>query len=104
MLSGKTQVQVCKDLGYTYTLCSSWERNLARPDIDMVLPLCNYLKIPLAEFFGAKEQESELTPEERELLYNYRDIDDDEKQALSLIVAKSAKKNATISSMSQENN
>ena len=84
--AGITQKQLSLDLGYSAQACTWWETNGSNPDLDIVAPLCRYLRIPIEEFFGVDATEGMLPPEEVELLYLYRHMSDESRRALRFLM------------------
>ena len=50
---GLTQRQLAERLGVANTSVSNWEKDLSRPDADMVQKLCDILGLQPNEFYGA---------------------------------------------------
>ena len=90
-------VELSNKLGYSNSACTSWEKNTTRPDIDAVVPLCNILGLKLGEFFGAEENEGNLLPDERAILYLYRQFSPELKVAFYEMVQVMARDRYNIS-------
>ena len=58
--AGMTQRQLAGDLGVGHTTVSNWEKNLSRPDADMIHKLCGLLRLQPNDFYGNPEQEPSL--------------------------------------------
>lgn len=67
-----SQKELCKKLGVSSAYLCQIETNRMKPGIDVVVPLCEYLNIPLNEFFGLKKTGEDLAPEEIEVLRAFR--------------------------------
>ena len=50
--AGLTQRQLAEKLGVSNTSVSNWEKNLSRPDADLVQQLCLILRIQPNEIYG----------------------------------------------------
>ena len=61
-------------LGVTRNTVVNWEGGKYRPDIDLLLPLCEVFGITLYELFGTEDQSQGVSAHERGLLDQYRQI------------------------------
>ena len=53
--AGMTQKQLAQRLGVSNTSVSNWEKDLSRPDADMIQLLCGILGLSPNAFYGAGE-------------------------------------------------
>ena len=53
---GLTQRQLSDILGVSNTSVSNWEKNLSRPDADMIQKLCAALQLQPNDFYGAERR------------------------------------------------
>lgn len=60
-----------KDTGIKQTTFQGWKRG-SQPAADKIETLIQYLKVSADEIFGIEKKETELTPEEQELLNCFR--------------------------------
>jgi len=51
---GLTQRQLAELLGVSNTSISNWEKDLSRPDADMIQKLCAALQLQPNDFYGAE--------------------------------------------------
>ena len=56
---GMTQRQLSELLGVSNTSVSNWEKNLSRPDADMIQKLCLHLHLQPNHFYGTNEAPAE---------------------------------------------
>ena len=61
-------------LGVTRNTVVNWEGGKYRPDIDLLLPLCEVFGITLYELFGTEDQSLGVSAHEKGLLDQYRQI------------------------------
>ncbi len=52
--AGLTQRQLAQHLGVANTSVSNWEKNLSRPDPDMIQSLCAVLHLQPNDFYGTE--------------------------------------------------
>ena len=52
--TGLTQRQLAEKLGVANTSVSNWEKDLSRPDADLIQALCAVLQMQPNEFYGAE--------------------------------------------------
>lgn len=53
--AGLTQRQLSQQLGVSNTSVSNWEKNLSKPDADMIQKLCGILRLQPNDFYAAQE-------------------------------------------------
>ena len=53
--AGLTQRALAEKLGVANTSVSNWEKDLSRPDADMIQKLCACLHLQANDFYGTKE-------------------------------------------------
>ncbi|MBE6725188.1 MAG: helix-turn-helix domain-containing protein [Ruminococcaceae bacterium] len=56
--SGITQKELAARLGVTNTAVSKWERGLGMPDVSLLLPLCDALRITVSALLGKEDDGS----------------------------------------------
>ena len=61
-------------LGVTRNTVVNWEGGKYRPDIDLLLPLCDVFGITLYELFGTEDRSRGISSHEKGLLEYYRQI------------------------------
>lgn len=52
--AGLTQRQLAKMIGVANTSVSNWEKDLSRPDADMIRQLCAVLQLQPNDFYGTQ--------------------------------------------------
>ena len=67
-------------IGKSDKTISAWEHGRGQPDADMLFVLCNLYGIKNISVFYGIETNTNLSPDENELLRNYRAADDEGKQ------------------------
>lgn len=60
---GLTQKQLADKLGVKNTTVSNWEKDLNRPDADMVELLCGIFGITVGELYGGPAEPSSAAPD-----------------------------------------
>lgn len=53
--AGLTQRQLAEMIGVSNTSISNWEKDLSRPDADLIQKLCAVLHLQPNDFYGAEE-------------------------------------------------
>ena len=82
-----TQSDIAEKLGVTFQNVSSWERGKSKIDIDTLATLCNIYGINLASTLTkanddlSSSNEENLGPDERELVADYRLLNENGKEA-----------------------
>lgn len=54
--AGLTQRQLAQRLGVSNTSVSNWEKDLSRPDADLIQELCAVLNMQPNDFYGTERQ------------------------------------------------
>ena len=68
-----TQKDFAKLVGVSNARVSNWEQGLNRPDVDLLATICNVLKVSPNELLDI-EIKTELTADEKDLLFSYRKL------------------------------
>lgn len=87
-----SQRQASRDLGYSGSVFCNIERGVCNPQLDSVIPICEYLQIPLDEFFGKKTSGGSLSSNEEELVRRYREAPRTVREAILTILRNCHKK------------
>ena len=88
--AGMTQQELAKAAGKSFRTIQSWERDLSYPNAEMVWRLCEIFKVDPNEFLGwyedhpRDETKSSSSPEEAELMRNYRACSSQWKSTISM--------------------
>lgn len=88
--AGMTQQELAKAAGKSFRTIQSWERDLSYPNAEMVWRLCEIFKVDPNEFLGwyedhpRDETKSSSSPEEAELMRNYRACTSQWKSTISM--------------------
>ncbi len=72
--AGISQQDLGEMLGVTRNTVVNWEGGKYRPDIDLLLPLCDIFGITLYELFDSIDHNLGFSPHEKSLLEKYRQI------------------------------
>ena len=77
-LTGKTQKDVCKELGFKESTFSDWLNAKVYPRIDKIEILANYFGVKKADLVedASKHQNIELTSQETDFIKKYRALDE----------------------------
>ena len=81
-----SQRQASRELGYSSSAFCNIERGVCYPQLDSVVPICDYLQIPLEEFFGRKTSGGSLSSNEEELIRRYREASPALRSALMTVL------------------
>ena len=66
------QKELAGILGISGNTICNWENGRARPDLNLIPPLCAALGVPFSELFGAEDPSDRYSPEEKSLIGRYR--------------------------------
>lgn len=70
-----TQKQLGKALGVSHAVISNWEKEINRPDIDMLEELCKLLDINPNDLFNMSAVNNNLSHSEQQLINEYKSLD-----------------------------
>ena len=62
--AGLTQRQLAQQLGVSNTSVSNWEKDLSRPDADLIQKLCAILGLQPNDFYGTAQSETAVKDED----------------------------------------
>ncbi len=68
-----SQKEFAKLIGVSNARVSNWEQGLNRPDVDLLAIICTVLKVSPNELLDI-EIKTEISTEEKELLFSYRKL------------------------------
>ena len=91
-----SQQELCRKLGVSSAYMSQIESNRMKPAVDMVIPLCEFLNIPLNEFFSLKKAGEDLAPNEVDLLRAFRKASPTVRKAVLTILTAPAQKDDVV--------
>lgn len=96
-----TQKDLAESIGVKNNTISQWENGTNSIDVEVLFNICEVLGISVNDMYGAYAHTSELalTPEEMDLITNYRSLDQRGKNAVSYTIEKEL---IYISDMEQE--
>lgn len=88
-----TQAEVAKRLGVSFQTISSYERGVNRIDSDTLMKLCEVYNITVGELMAdertfANVEGEKYSDDEKELVELYRRANEDDRQAVRLILRK----------------
>ena len=72
---GLIQAELAKQLGVTNTTISNWEKNVSKPDLDMLSYICGLLNVKANYFLSPSLPDNEVSIPEFELIEKYRSLD-----------------------------
>ena len=82
-----TQKQLSDKLDVSNTVISNWEKNINRPDVDILEVMCGILDIEPNSLFNVKNNDnSTYSLVEKKLVSDYRRLDDHGKKAVNVIM------------------
>ncbi len=73
-------------LGVAKNTITNWESGRARPDINLLVHLCNTLDTTVAWFLGAPDRTADITAEERKHLEHYRMLSSPNRRAVDDLI------------------
>lgn len=79
-----TQKELANKLDVSNTVISNWEKNINRPDVDILEVLCGILDIEPNSLFNINA--NNYTYEETDLIQNFRKLDTYGKTAVNVII------------------
>ncbi len=91
---GISQRSLSKRFGYGATAVSGYENRRNEPSLDMLIQLAEYFDVTVDYLIGNEDLPKRadcMTKQEKELLYNYRELSVDEKE-LVYVIAKTLNK------------
>lgn len=100
-------VELAEAVGVSKQAVSNWRNGKSSIDIELIMPICNFLGITVNEFFGRSQtietKSNEITSDERELVNLYRRMDQEDRKgfmvtARALAYAGDAKKEESVGS------
>ena len=68
---GLSQMQLAKLINVQKAYIANWENGRARPDLNIIPPLCRALKMPIAAIFGISSEADTLAPDIRDHIQSY---------------------------------
>ena len=83
---GYNTPQLAALLGVAKNTITNWEAGRSRPDINQLVLLCNTLNTTVSWFLGALDKTSDITPEERKHLENYRILSSPNRRAIDNLI------------------
>ena len=83
---GWTKYKLADEANLTYSsLMSMYARNTP-PKLDILEMICTAFGISLAQFFADGNVAEILSPDERDLVQNYRRLPDEKKKAINILI------------------
>ncbi len=73
---GLKQSELAKHLGVTNTTISNWEKNVSKPDLDMLSYICGILSVKASYFLSPTLPDDEISIPEFQIIKKYRSLDD----------------------------
>ena len=72
-------------IGVSPNRVSNWEHGVNRPDVDMLIPICQALKISADDLLDIKLNEEQLTEQEKQIIRAYR-VKENMQQAVRVLL------------------
>ncbi len=94
--AGLTQKELAEKLGVKNTAVSNWESGNNSVDIETLFLACNVLNVSLSDMYGkysGQTKECPLTPDEEQLVADYRDASEEIRGAAAKMLSDSAAAN-----------
>ena len=89
-----TQKQLSDKLDVSNTVISNWEKNINRPDVDILEVMCGILDIEPNSLFNVKNNDnSTYSLVEKKLVSDYRKLDDHSKEVVQVVIRKELERN-----------
>ncbi len=85
-VAGKSQREMCKALNFKENTVSDWLNAKTYPRIDKIEMMANYFGCKKSDLIEKKNVSNVLTPQERELLADFRSLNPQGKDAVSGLV------------------
>lgn len=83
-----TQAEIARALGISKASVTNWIKGVNSPNIELLEPLCKLLNITIADMFKEHpETEDMLTPDEQQLITDYREFNAEGKEKVREYVA-----------------
>ena len=83
---GMEQKELARRLGIPASAVSNWETGFAKPNIDILVPVCHVLGITLYDMFGLEDPLMKYSAREEALVAKYHDLSDGHKYAVDRLV------------------
>ena len=85
---GYTQKKLAELIEAKPTAISNWEKNINKPDIEMVQKLCSTLNVSALYFIPPKIEQQEFTLQEKGMVKKYRELDIHGKDIVDTVIEK----------------
>lgn len=85
---GYTQKKLAELIEAKPTAISNWEKNINKPDIEMVQKLCSTLNVSALYFIPPKIEQQEFTLQEKGMVKKYRELDIHGKDMVDTVIEK----------------
>ena len=83
---GMEQKELARQLGIPASAVSNWETGFAKPNIEILVPVCRVLGITLYDMFGLDDPLMKYTAREQTLVAKYHDLTDGHKYVVDSLV------------------
>ncbi|MCI8592657.1 MAG: LexA family transcriptional regulator [Lachnospiraceae bacterium] len=93
---GLKQSELAKQLGVTNTTISNWEKNVSKPDLDMLSYVCGVLNVKPNYFLSPALPDDEISIPEFKLIEKYRTLDPTGKSHVDTVLDWEAARSADI--------
>lgn len=69
---GLSQKEFAAAIGQSNTTVSNWERGLTRPDVDVLVKICEVLDVPADDLLDIRIAPGDISEHEKKLILAYR--------------------------------
>ncbi len=102
-IRGLKQSELAKQLGVTNTTISNWEKNVSKPDLDMLSYICGILSVKASYFLSPTLPDDEISIPEFEIVKKYRSLDDSGKKHINYELDRELKRSGQLRQSQSEN-
>ena len=95
-IRGLKQSELAKQLGVTNTTISNWEKNVSKPDLDMLSYICGILSVKASYFLSPTLPDDEISIPEFEIVKKYRSLDDSGKKHINYELDRELKRSSSL--------
>ena len=83
---GMEQKELARRLGIHKSAVSNWETGFSKPNIEILVPVCNVLGVSLYELFGLDDPMMKYTKQEQQIFAKYKELNEPHRAAVSTMI------------------
>ena len=83
---GMEQKELARRLGIHKSAVSNWETGFSKPNIEILVPVCNVLGVSLYELFGLDDPMMKYTKQEQRVFAKYKELNEPHRAAVSTMI------------------